>query len=101
VKDTDKHQLEGLLQARSEDMGHGRRPRSRRVVATPTFEPPALESPAFEPPAPPAAGQWLTSSARSCEECGAPISTRRVRAMPRTTRCLDCQRSAEQAGIRS
>jgi len=85
VEKSDKRQLEGLLQARSEDLRHGR----RRRVPAPVSDPPAS---VVETPAAPA-----TSSVRPCEECGGEIGTRRLRAMPRATRCLDCQRSAERA----
>jgi hypothetical protein len=87
VEKSDKEQLEGLLQARSEDMRHGRRTRRSRPVAAPVFE----------PPAPVIDRSRGTSSVRSCEVCGGEIGARRLRAMPRATRCLDCQRSAERA----
>jgi hypothetical protein len=88
VTGSDKQQLEGLLQARSEDMRHSRRPGRRRPVAA---------SFVVEPSADPAVAAASTSSARSCETCGEAIGTRRLRAMPRTTLCLACQRFAEQA----
>ena len=86
MEESDKRQLEGLLQARSEDMRHGRRPRARRVATQ-------VEGHAV----PAASGLEASSSVRSCDECGGEIGTRRLRAMPRTTLCLACQRSAEQA----
>jgi Prokaryotic dksA/traR C4-type zinc finger len=88
VKKSDKRQLEGLLQARSEDMRHGRRPRSRTPVATSVVVEPSI-APTVVPPTP--------SGAPCCVTCGDGIGTRRIRAMPRATLCLDCQRSAEQA----
>ena len=87
MEESDKQQLEGLLQARSEDMRHGRRPGRHRSVPTPAFEP-STTTPA------PRAGV----AGRSCEDCGAEIGARRLRAMPRTTLCLECQRSSERAG---
>jgi len=92
MEERDKRQLEGLLQARSEDMRHGRRPRARRPIPAVIFERPV---PATE------RSYEDTSSARRCEECGAEVGTRRLRAMPRATLCLDCQRSAERAGTPS
>jgi len=89
VEKSDKRQLEGLLQARSEDLRHGRRPGRRRRVPAPVSD-----SPASVVETPPAAA---TSSVRPCEECGREIGTRRLRAMPRALRCLACQRSAERA----
>ena len=85
--DSDKRQLEGLLQARSEDMRHGRRPGRRRSV----------QAVVFERPLPAAARSFESSSVRRCEDCGEEIGTRRLRAMPRATLCLRCQRTAEQA----
>jgi hypothetical protein len=89
VEKSDKRQLEGLLQARSEDLRHGRRPGRPRRVPAPVSDPHAsvVETP-------PAAA---TSSVRPCEGGGGEIGKRRMRAMPRATRCLDCQRSAESA----
>ncbi len=91
MEESDKRQLEGLLQARSEDMRHGRRPRTRRPI-------PAV---VFERPVPATERSYDTSSVRRCEECGGEIGARRIRAMPRATLCLDCQRSAERAGTPS
>jgi RNA polymerase-binding transcription factor DksA len=87
VDERDKHKLEGLLQARSEDMGRRRRPRSRRSLDDPAYERPrpAREEPAVPP------------SVRECGDCGAEIAPRRVRAMPSATRCLGCQRAFERA----
>jgi hypothetical protein len=87
VEKRDKRQLEGLLRARSEGIRHGRRPRRVRTVPTVVFE----------RPLPPTETAPYASSARLCEGCGGEIGTRRLRALPRTTLCLDCQRSAEQA----
>jgi hypothetical protein len=87
VEDSVTRQLEGLLQARSEDMRHARRPSRRRSV----------QAVVFERPLPAAAHSFDTSSIRRCEECGDEIGTRRLRAMPRATLCLHCQRTAEQA----
>ena len=89
VEDSDKRQLEGLLQARSEDMRHGRRPRR------------SVEAVVFERPLPASTPSFDTSSARRCEDCGDEIGTRRLRAMPRATLCLHCQRTAEQAATAS
>ena len=86
-----KRQLEGLLQARSEDMRHGRGSRERRRVPTILFErqlPRSVRS-------------YDTSAVRRCEECADEIGTRRLRAMPRATLCLHCQRAAEQAATPS
>ena len=62
-----------------------------------------MPTPVFEAPAPvtetPAAA--ATTSARNCEACGAEIAKQRLRAMPRATRCLDCQRSAERTATAS
>jgi hypothetical protein len=91
LEENDKRQLEGLLQARSEDMRHGRRPHRRQPVPTPVLERPL---PATE-------RSYDVASVRRCEECGGEIGTRRLRAMPRATLCLDCQRSAERAGTPS
>jgi hypothetical protein len=88
VEERDKRQLEGLLQARSEDMRHGRRPRGRRVATQATGH-----------SVPPASGPEAGRSVRSCDECGGEIGARRLRAMPRAMLCLACQRSAEQAAI--
>jgi RNA polymerase-binding transcription factor DksA len=82
-----KLQLEGLLQARSEDMRHGRGAR-RRLHA---------QEVVFERPLPAAARAYESSSVRRCEDCGDEIGVRRLRAMPRATLCLHCQRDAEQA----
>jgi hypothetical protein len=90
VEEREKRQVEGLLQARSEGMRHGRRPR-RRVV------PGAV----FERSLPPADRSYDVSSLRRCEDCGEEIGTRRLRAMPRATLCLACQRAAEQAAAPS
>jgi hypothetical protein len=87
LEERDKRQLEGLLQARSEDMRHGRGPRRVR----------AAHAVAFERPLPPAVRSHGSSSARMCDGCGDEIGTRRLRAMPRATLCLPCQRTAEQA----
>ena len=87
MEDSAKRQLEGLLQARSEDMRHGRGPRRRQQV----------QEIVFERPLPARARSYDTSSVRPCDECGDDIGARRLRAMPRALLCLDCQRSAEQA----
>jgi phage/conjugal plasmid C-4 type zinc finger TraR family protein len=89
VTGSDKRQLEGLLQARSEDMRHGRRPRRGTLVTTAFVE--ASVTPDVVTP--------TNSSARCCETCGDEIGARRLRAMPRAALCLDCQRSAERAEI--
>lgn len=83
MDESDKHQLEGLLQARSEDLreGRGTRRRRRPVVESP----PERTAPSDAEPAP-----------RACAECGGPIAPRRLRALPRATRCLGCQRASEQ-----
>ena len=86
-----KTQLEGLLQARSQDIRHGLRPRRRRLVTASVLEPPASL----------AESSYEVSDARRCEECGAEIGTRRLRAMPQATLCLDCRRAAELAGAAS
>ena len=91
MEESDKRQLEGLLQARSEDMRHGRRPRAQRPI------PGVL----FERPVPATERSYDTSSVRRCEACGREIGIRRLRAMPRATLCLDCQRSTELAGTPS
>ena len=91
MEENAKQQLEGLLQARSEDMRHGRRPRRRQPV-------PGI---AFERPLPPTDRASDAASVRRCEECGDEIGTRRLRAMPRASLCLDCQRSAERAAAAS
>ena len=84
---SDKHQLEGLLQARSEVMRHGRRPRVRVAVAARVMEVPVP------------GGETLSTGAtgRRCADCGEEIATRRLRAMPGTERCLACQRSVERS----
>ena len=91
MEESDKHKLEGLLKARSQDMRQGRRSRARRPVS----DAPAVTGDLTEQ-APEATG-----SGRSCAECGGEISSRRLRAMPRAIRCLGCQRAAEAAGARS
>jgi len=91
MEESDKRQLEGLLQARSADMRHGRRPRARR----------SIQGLVYDPPVPATEASYDTSSVRRCEECGGEVGTRRLRAMPRATLCLDCQRSAERAGTPS
>jgi hypothetical protein len=81
-----KRQLEGLLRARSQDMRHGRTPgrvRSSQAVV-------------FERPLPPTTRSYDSSSVRLCDDCGGEIGTRRLRAMPRATLCLHCQRTVEQ-----
>jgi len=87
LEDSDKQQLEGLLQARSEDMRHGRRPRRSAGVATAVLERPISAT----------ERSYDTSSVRRCEECTGEIGARRLRALPRAMLCLDCQRSAERA----
>ena len=91
VEETNKHQLEGLLKARSEDMRNGRRPRSRGPV------PESVAGPRFD------GSEDVNgeASGRPCAECGTEIAALRVRAMPRATRCLKCQRVAEAAPARS
>ncbi len=91
LEDSAKLQLEGLLQARSEDMRHGRGPRRRQQAQTVVFE----------RPLPAAVRSYDASSVRRCDECGDEIGPRRLRAMPRTTFCLHCQRSAERAAAPS
>ncbi|HYH59759.1 MAG TPA: TraR/DksA C4-type zinc finger protein [Thermoleophilaceae bacterium] len=92
MEENNKHQLEGLLQARSADLSDGRRSRTRRPVPTPPAVG-ARSTPKFAPPA--ARPVVTTSAARMCEDCGEAIGPRRLRAMPRAVRCLACQRSAE------
>jgi hypothetical protein len=87
LEESDKTQLEGLLQARSQGIRHGLRPRRRQLAQTPVFQSAAVVSD-------PAAD---ASSTRVCEACDAEIGTRRLRALPRATLCLDCRRSAERA----
>jgi hypothetical protein len=82
VDESDKHQLEGLLQARSEDLRQGRTRRRRPVVDAPAA-PPASRQPEGE------------AAARACAECGEPIAPHRLVALPRATRCLGCQRRSE------
>lgn len=85
MEESDKHRLEGLLKARSEDLRQTRVRGRRPAVADPPSHPLA-ERPAEAEPA-----------ARACRECGEPIAPQRVLALPRTLRCLDCQRAAERA----
>jgi len=87
LEDSAKLQLEGLLQARSEDMRHGRGPRRRKQ----------LQELVFERPLSPTVRLFDTSSVRRCDECGDEIGARRLRAMPRASLCLHCQRSIERA----
>jgi RNA polymerase-binding transcription factor DksA len=91
LEENDKHTLEGLLKARSQDMRQGRRSRTRRPVS----DAPAVTAGA------PDERQEAPGSGRSCAECGGEISPRRLRAMPRAIRCLGCQRAAEAAGAHS
>jgi hypothetical protein len=86
-----KRQLEGLLQARSEDMRHGRGPRRLR----------SAQAVIFERPLPPTVRSYDSSSVRLCGDCGDEIGTRRLRAMPHATLCLHCQRTAEQTATAS
>jgi hypothetical protein len=88
LEESDKRQLEGLLQARSEDIRHGRRPRRRQVAQAPVSQSGTAVSDSFDD---------VFSSARECDECRAEIDSRRLRALPRATLCLDCRRSAERA----
>jgi len=91
LEDSAKLQLEGLLQARSEDMRHARGPRRRQHV----------QEIVFERPLPLTVRSHGSSSVRCCDECGDEIGARRLRAMPRTLLCLRCQRSTEQAAAPS
>jgi len=91
LEERDTRQLEGLLQARSEDMRHGRGPRRRRHP----------QEIVFERPLPLTARSYDAPSIRCCDECGDEIGVRRLRAMPRTLLCLRCQRSIEQAAAPS
>ena len=91
LEDSAKLQLEGLLQARSQDMRHGRGPRRREHV----------QEIVFERPLPLTARSYDASAVRCCNECGDEIGARRLRAMPRTLLCLHCQRSIEQAAAPS
>ena len=91
MEEHDKRQLEGLLQARSADMRHGRGPHRKR----------SAQPVVFETPLSPAVRSGDLSSARMCEDCGDEIGTRRLRAMPRAMLCLHCQRTAEQAATPS
>ena len=86
MDESDKHQLEGLLQARSEDLRQGRTRRRRPVVDAPSA-PPASRQPEDE------------ATARACAECGEPIAARRLLALPRATRCLGCQRRSERSAV--
>jgi RNA polymerase-binding transcription factor DksA len=90
VEESNKHQLEGLLKARSDDMRQSRRSRNRRPVADPAPERRAADQ-----------ATGAHAPARSCEACGGQITPHRLRAMPRATRCLECQRAAEHAAARS
>ena len=87
MEENDKRQLEGLLQARSKDIRHGLRSRRRQLAQASVFQSAAAVSELSADP----------SAARVCEECAAEIDTRRLRALPRATLCLDCRRSAELA----
>jgi hypothetical protein len=89
VEDTDKHQLEGLLQARSQDLRQSRRRLARRPIADAPYEHPAPGDVRGEP------------STRACAGCGEQITPRRLRALPRATHCLCCQRASELAGTPS
>ena len=82
-----KHQLEGLLKARSEDLRNGRRVRNRRVMPE-TLAQPALAG---------AERRDDEAASRPCASCGGGIAPPRLRAMPRATRCLECQRAVEAA----
>jgi hypothetical protein len=77
----DKHKLEGLLKARSADMGRRRRRIQPQVAPIAAPVGPIVEG----EPAP----------SRPCGDCGGEISLRRLRAMPSALRCLDCQRAFE------
>ena len=85
MEENDKRQLEGLLQARSEDIRHGVRSR-RRLAQPPVFQVETVTGVSAD-----------VSSAPRCEACGAEIGARRLRAMPRATLCLHCRRSADRA----
>jgi hypothetical protein len=85
LEESDKHKLEGLLQARSEDLRHGRRPRNRR----PVVETPPVQAETRGDTAEPA------PTGRRCLDCGVQIAARRIRAMPGVTLCLACRRVAE------
>ena len=85
LEENDKHKLEGLLKARSQDMRQGRRTRLRRPVS----DAPAVSAGSSS------GESEAVGTGRSCDDCGGDISPRRLRAMPRTTRCLPCQRVAE------
>jgi hypothetical protein len=91
MDESDKHKLEGLLKARSDDLRHGRRPKTRRPVSDP---PPVRSEGGSEPSDAPTSG-------RRCADCGEDIAPRRLRAMPRATLCLGCQRVAEAAEAHS
>jgi len=88
MEESDKHQLEGLLQARSDDLRHRRRPRNRRA---------AMEIPDVAQADGAARPQDRPAAERLCSGCGVEIEARRIRAMPRATLCLGCRRAAEQA----
>jgi formylmethanofuran dehydrogenase subunit E len=90
LEETYKDQLEGLLQARSEDMGLARQRRRARPAPAQVFERAA-----------PVAPSRSVSSARCCEQCGEEIVAHRLRAMPAAKRCVRCQRSADLAGTPS
>ena len=92
MEESEKHKLEGLLKARSQDLRQARRPRTRGPVTDAVGERPAGDG--ERAPAGEAAG-------RRCTDCGEVIAARRIRAMPRATRCLGCQRAAERAGAPS
>jgi RNA polymerase-binding transcription factor DksA len=91
LEEHNKRQLEGLLQARSEDMRHGRGPQRQRTAQPVVFERPLSA----------AVRSHDSSSARLCKDCGDEIGARRLRAMPRALLCLHCQRTAEQAATPS
>jgi hypothetical protein len=91
VEESYKEHLEGLLQARSEDIRHGLRPRRRRLASASVVDS-SLD--AAEPPPD-------VASARLCGDCGGDIGMRRLQAMPGATLCLDCRRSAERAATPS
>ena len=86
MEENDKHKLEGLLKARSQDLRQGRGTRTRRPVAD-----------GMPVSAAPTGAREAAGAARRCADCGGDISARRLRAMPRATLCLGCQRAAEAA----
>jgi hypothetical protein len=91
VDEISKHQLEGLLKARCDDLRHVRRRLPPRDEPGAGASLPAAGAAPIDIPAP----------ARTCAGCAGAIGVRRLRAMPTATRCLGCQRAAEAATART